>query len=95
MLTSFGGVHAARRAASSASGISTSTRRLFRSMRIGSPDFSSARPPPTAASGETLRMEGLPEVPLCRPSPMVGSVSTPAFSSAAGGCMFTTSALPG
>ena len=40
-------------------------------------------------------MEGLPEVPLCRPSPMVGRVSTPAFSRAAGGCMFTTSALPG
>ena len=64
-------------------------------MLIGSPFFSKASPPPTAASGEMLRIEGLPEVPDCRPSPIVGSALTPRFNSTAGGCMFTTSALPG
>ena len=64
-------------------------------MRIRSPVCSSANPPPTAASGDTFRMLGEPEVPLCRPSPMVGRALIPAFSIAAGGCMFTTSALPG
>ena len=43
--------------------------RLFRSMRTRSPVFNSARPPPTAASGEALRIDGEPEVPDCRPSP--------------------------
>ena len=38
-----------------------------------SPVCSSARPPPAAASGEALRMEGVPEVPDWRPSPMQGS----------------------
>ena len=68
---------------------------LGKSMRMRSPVFSNARPPPTAASGETFRIEGLAEVPLCRPSPIVGSVVTPSLISEAGGCMFTTSALPG
>ena len=40
-------------------------------------------------------MEGEPEVPDWRPSPTQGSAVMPAFSSAAGGCMFTTSAAPG
>jgi hypothetical protein len=31
--------------------------------------------PPTAASGEAFRIEGLAEVPLCRPSPMQGSAT--------------------
>ena len=43
----------------------------------------------------TMRAFGLPLVPDWRPSPIVGRVWTPAFSSAAGGCMFTTSAPPG
>ena len=60
-----------------------------------SPVFSSASPPPTAASGETFRIDGEPDVPDCRPSPIVGSVVMPRFNSDAGGCMFTTSALPG
>ena len=41
------------------------------------------------------RIEGLSDVPDCRPSPTVGRWLMPAFSSASGGCMFTTSALPG
>ena len=69
--------------------------RFFRSMRSRSPVRTSARPPPTAASGEALRIEGEPEVPDCRPSPMQGRAWTPFLISAAGGCMFTTSALPG
>ena len=55
----------------------------------------SASPPPTAASGEALRIEGEPDVPDCRPSPMQGSSLMPRFRSASGGCMFTTSAPPG
>ena len=74
MLTSFGGFHAARRASSSPGGSSTSTFRVLRSMRMRSPVFSSASPPPTAASGETFRIDGEPDVPDCRPSPIVGSV---------------------
>ena len=46
---------------------------LLRSMRTRSPVLSSARPPPAAASGEALRIEGEPEVPDWRPSPMQGS----------------------
>ena len=68
---------------------------LARSMRTRSPVRSSARPPPAAASGEALRIEGEPDVPDCRPSPMHGSACTPCLISAAGGCMFTTSAPPG
>ena len=31
-----------------------------------------AKPPPTAASGETFKIEGLSDVPLCLPSPRQG-----------------------
>ena len=48
-----------------------------------------------AASGLALRIEGEPEVPDCRPSPMQGRDRMPRLISAAGGCMFTTSAPPG
>ncbi len=68
---------------------------LSRSMRTRSPVLSSASPPPAAASGVALRIEGEPDVPDCRPSPMVGSEVMPFLISAAGGCMFTTSAEPG
>jgi hypothetical protein len=54
--------------------------RFFRSMRTLSPVFSSASPPPVAASGEAFRIEGEPEVPDWRPSPMQGSAVTPFFS---------------
>ena len=56
--------------------------RLFRSMRTRSPVLSSASPPPTAASGEAFRIEGEPEVPDWRPSPMQGSSVMPRFRSA-------------
>ena len=39
--------------------------------------------------------DGLADVPLCRPSPIVGSVVMPRFTSASGGVMLTTSAEPG
>ena len=65
---------------------------LLRSMRTGSPVFSNASPPPAAASGEALRIDGDPDVPDWRPSPMQGSDVMPRLISAAGGCMFTTSA---
>ncbi len=68
---------------------------LLRSMRTRSPVLSSASPPPAAASGEALRIEGEPDVPDWRPSPMQGSDVMPFLISAAGGCMFTTSAEPG
>ena len=68
---------------------------LLRSMRTRSPVLSSASPPPAAASGEALRIDGEPDVPDCRPSPMQGSEVMPCLISAAGGCMFTTSAEPG
>ena len=64
-------------------------------MRTRSPVFSSASPPPAAASGEALRIDGEPDVPDWRPSPMQGSEWMPFLISAAGGCMFTTSAAPG
>src|SRR5689334_24317415 len=54
---------------------------LFKSMRTRSPFLRSAKPPPAAASGEALRIEGDPEVPDCRPSPMQGSECTPFFRS--------------
>jgi hypothetical protein len=60
-----------------------------------SPVLSSARPPPAAASGEALRIDGEPEVPDWRPSPMQGSERMPFLSRRSGGCMFTTSAAPG
>jgi hypothetical protein len=85
----------ARRAAQSASSTSASSRAAFRSSRTRSPVCNSASPPPTAASGEALRIDGLSEVPDCRPSPTVGRWLIPARISASGGCMFTTSAEPG
>ena len=54
--------------------------RLPRSTRTRSPVCSSASPPPVAASGEAFRIDGLPEVPDWRPSPMQGSSWTPCFS---------------
>ncbi len=42
-----------------------------------SPVWRMASPPPTAASGEALRIEGVPEVPDWRPSPMQGNEKTP------------------
>ena len=60
-----------------------------------SPVRSSARPPPTALSGDAFRIEGLSEVPDWRPSPRVGRFKMPALSKASGGCMLTTSAEPG
>ena len=51
--------------------------------------------PPVAASGEAFRIDGEPEVPDCRPSPMQGNSVMPCLMSSAGGCMFTTSAPPG
>ena len=51
--------------------------------------------PPIADSGETFKIEGLSEVPLCLPSPKVGKVLTPFFKSLSGGCILPTSADPG
>ena len=48
-------------------GISMLAAPLRRSMRTRSPVCRSARPPPTAASGEALRIEGEPDVPDWRP----------------------------
>ena len=39
-----------------------------------SPVWRIARLPPTADSGDAFRIEGLSDVPLCRPSPMQGSI---------------------
>src|SRR3954466_15772246 len=68
---------------------------LLRWMRTRSPVLSSAKPPPAAASGDALRIDGEPEVPDCRPSPMHGNDVMPFLINAAGGCMFTTSHEPG
>src|SRR5262249_47313168 len=57
--------------------------------------LSNASPPPAAASGEALMIDGEAEVPDWRPSPMQGSEVMPRLIKAAGGCMFTTSAEPG
>ena len=54
-----------------------------------------ASPPLVAASGDAFKIDGEPEVPDWRPSPMQGSSVMPCLISAAGGCMFTTSAPPG
>src|ERR1700674_196446 len=85
----------ARRRANSALEISILAVPLLRSMRNRSPVFKSASPPPAAASGEALRIDGVPDVPDCRPSPMQGRDLMPFLINAAGGCMFTTSAEPG
>ena len=74
---------------------SASHRPVLRSMRIGSPVLSHDRPPPTALSGAACRIDGLSDVPDCRPSPKVGRVSMPCLMSLSGGCMLTTSAEPG
>ena len=50
---------------------------LARSMRTRSPVRINASPPIAAASGEALRIEGDPDVPDCRPSPMQGRAWTP------------------
>jgi len=68
---------------------------LLRSMRTLSPVCRIARPPLAAASGVALRIDGEPEVPDCRPSPMHGREVMPRLINAAGGCMLTTSAPPG
>jgi hypothetical protein len=94
-LAGTGGMPAFLRLAISASSTSMSQRPAPRSMRMRSPVRSHASPPPAALSGEALRIDGLSEVPDCRPSPMVGRLVMPRFSSASGGCMFTTSAEPG
>jgi hypothetical protein len=69
--------------------------RFFRSMRTLSPVLSSARPPPVAASGEALRIEGEPEVPDWRPSPMHGECGDALLDQVIRRRMFTTSAAPG
>ena len=51
--------------------------RLFKSIRTRSPVLTIASPPPVAASGEAFRIEGEPEVPDWRPSPMQASSETP------------------
>ena len=48
-----------------------------------------------AASGDALRIDGDPEVPDCRPSPMQGSAVIPCLIKYEGGRMLTTSAAPG
>ena len=65
------------------------------SSRTRSPVRRIERLPPTAASGEALRIDGLSDVPDCRPSPIVGSAMMPFSISFAGGRMLTTSAAPG
>src|SRR5262245_20742364 len=85
----------ARRLASSSAGKRILASPLLRSMRTGSPDLRMASPPPAAASGEALRIDGEPDVPDWRPSPMHGSEWTPFLRRYAGGCMLTTSAPPG
>ena len=42
-------------------------------MRTRSPVCSKGQTAAAAASGEALRIDGEPEVPDCRPSPMQGS----------------------
>src|ERR1700692_3516752 len=54
---------ASRRRPSSSAGIMMSAEPLLRSTRMRSPVLMSARPPPAAASGEALRIEGEPEGP--------------------------------
>ena len=58
--------------------------RLRRSTRTRSPLRKTARPPPTAASGEAFTIDGEPDVPDCRPSPMHGSTCTPRIEQACG-----------
>ena len=89
------GFQAALRLAYSAAEIMMLAVRLPMSTRTLSPVLSNASPPPTAASGEAFRIDGLADVPLCRPSPTHGNSRTPPFTSRSGGSMFTTSAAPG
>lgn len=53
-------------------------------MRNLSPVLTIPKSPPMADSGETLRIEGLSEVPLCLPSPKVGSALIPCFNNRSG-----------
>ena len=50
---------------------------LRKSMRTRSPVLSNASPPPIAASGEAFRIDGEPDVPDWRPSPMQASAWMP------------------
>ena len=79
----------------SLSEINKSILLLFKSILILSPVFTIDKAPPIADSGETFKIEGLSEVPLCLPSPKVGKVLIPFFRSLSGGCILTTSADPG
>ena len=78
----------------SSGAIRMSALRLLRSMRTRSPVRNRASPPPAAASGDALRIDGVPDVPDCRPSPMHGSEIDALPDERSGGCMFTTSAEP-
>jgi hypothetical protein len=51
--------------------------RFFRSMRTLVAGLEQRQPPPVAASGDAFRIDGEPEVPDWRPSPMQGSAVTP------------------
>ena len=68
---------------------------LFRSITTVSPVLNQAKPPPVALSGEALRIEGLPDVPDCLPSPIQGSSVIPLLIKSSEGCILTTSAEPG
>ena len=68
---------------------------LFKSITTVSPVLNQAKPPPVALSGEAFRIEGLPDVPDCLPSPIQGNSVIPFFISSSDGCIFTTSADPG
>ena len=59
-----GGRGSWRRSLSTLSSTSKLTLRAFRSTRRRSPVRSNDRPPPTADSGDMLRIDGLAEVPL-------------------------------
>ena len=52
---------------------------LLRSMTIVSPVFNHANPPPVALSGDAFKIDGLPDVPDCLPSPIHGSSVIPLF----------------
>ena len=60
-----------------------------------SPVLNQARPPPVALSGDAFNIEGLPEVPDCRPSPIQGNSVIPFLIKSSDGCILTTSADPG
>ena len=68
---------------------------LFKSITTVSPVLNQASPPPVALSGEAFKIDGLPEVPDCLPSPIHGNSVVPFLIRSSDGCMFTTSAEPG